>query len=134
MLGVVVGTLCASTAIAEPQDGLCRPCEVTHSPCFTIQGRLSAFQGTSWRLWRLGTNRVVGVLDGTGTEAEDHEKIIPDTVWLLLSKAPDRPAVRGTYTLCPLTPERHKEMQMVCMKDATNLSQVTLRSKPPSLN
>ena len=133
VLAFIAGALCAGTTLAEPRQSLCKPLAAAHSSYFTVEGQLSPYQGTpSWRIWRLGTKRILGVLDYTGAEAEEREKIIPDKAWALLIKDPDRLAVRGTYTLCPLTPMKPDGMQMVCIRRATNLSQVTLTYRPSS--
>ena len=118
--------LARPSAAAEERDTQCRPLMEARSPCFAIEGRLSLYQGTpSWRIWRFDTKHILGVLDSSGKEAEGPEKVIPNQVWLLLKKDPDKLAVRGTYMLCPFTPQRPGEMQMVCIKAATHLRQVS---------
>jgi hypothetical protein len=121
--------------MAERPESLCKPFAAARSFCFTVEGQLSPYQGTpSWRIWCLGTKRILGVLDYTGAEAEERERIIPDKVWSLLNQDPDRLAVRGTYELCPLTPMRPNGMQMVCIRRATNLRKVTLYAKSSNSN
>ena|SRR5580693_2083515 len=88
-------------------------------PCFTVHGKLVQSNGDpSLRIWRVGTKRILGILDCKGRDESS----------LALPKAVSRIAGEhaatstfGDYTVCPLTKPRTGWMQMVCIKSATHL-------------
>ena len=87
--------------------------------CFTVHGRLTQSNGApSFRIWRVGTNRILGVVDGDGKDESDNA--IPLNVQKVGGRYVDIP-VFGDYVVCPLTSERPGWMQMVCIQSATNL-------------
>ena len=74
--------------------------------CFNIHGRLSYWNGApSTRIWWVGTKRILGVPD----------EIVPESVAPHLNFDVD---AYGDYRVCPLTPEKPHEMQMVCIESA----------------
>lgn len=79
--------------------------------CFTVHGRLSAWNGTpSLRIWRVGTNRTLG----------DHED------WPLpedLAEGMDwNVEAWGDFEVCPFAKERPGVMQMVCIQSANHVT------------
>lgn len=85
--------------------------------CFTFRGRLSFSNGTpDCRIWRIGTKRMIGILDPTKPGEHNENPSLPDGVQCYPG--------RNTYadfTVCPYTAERPGEMQMVCVESASNL-------------
>jgi hypothetical protein len=80
------------------------------SACFKIHGRLSAYNGgPSLRMWRVGTKRMLGILDEFPLPQD-----FPDTnLW-------DQEAW-GDFEVCPFTQEKPGYMQMVCVESAKNM-------------
>ena len=102
------------TAYQEPiQSRLgCRQNPAVVGDCFIIHGRLSATNGTpSMRIWRIGTKRVLGV-------SPSEDEIVPETVKKYFGSGTH---IYGDFLVCPFTPPRPTEMQMVCVESATNL-------------
>jgi len=88
---------------------------------FLVHGRLSVYNGTpNIRIWKIGTNQILGVLDGTGQNAEG-PGVLPESVSKLLNPDPFGTAIFGDFTVCPLTVARSGEMQMVYIVDAVKL-------------
>ena len=87
--------------------------------CFKFRGRLSIHNGIPVRIWRLGTRRMVAVVDGDGS----YEPVLPGEVEDLLGpELPGAVAVYGDYEVCPLTKLKPGAMQFVCMVRAANLT------------
>jgi hypothetical protein len=77
--------------------------------CFKVHGRLSAWNGTpTMRIWRMGTNRILGVQDDIMPEA-------------LTSKMDWGVEAYGDFEVCPFTRERAGEMRMVCIEKAEDV-------------
>ena len=77
--------------------------------CFTVHGRLSAWNGTpTMRIWRIGTSRILGV----------HDDIMPEA---LTSKMDWEIEAYGDFEVCPFTKERSGEMRMICIEKAHNV-------------
>jgi len=90
----------------------CRGNEALVDNCFTLHGRLFVANGTpSLRIWRTGTNRLLGILP-------PEEEIMPPC---LLDKMSFQTSIYGDFTVCPFTRERPGEIQMVCIEEARHL-------------
>lgn len=77
--------------------------------CFTVHGRLSAWNGThTLRIWRIGTKRILGV----------HNEILPEAV---ADKMGWEVEAYGDFLVCPFTKDHPGEMQMVCVESAENV-------------
>ena len=82
--------------------------------CFTVHGRLSAYNGApTFRIWRVGTQRVLGVAGG-------ESPIMPPELKMQTGFDVD---IYGDYEVCPFTPSRPGRMQMVCIESASRLLQ-----------
>jgi len=81
--------------------------------CFRVQGRLAVYNGSpSLRIWRVGTNRILGV----------RTEITPENVSARFSDSdPFDTEIYGDYEVCPFTKEKPGEMQMVCIESASHL-------------
>jgi hypothetical protein len=85
--------------------------------CFMVHGRLSNYLGgPSTRLWRVGSHRMLGVSDIYGQAGY---RIIPTYLEKLLEDG--QTEVWGDYLVCPLTREKSREMQMVCIDSGKHL-------------
>jgi hypothetical protein len=77
--------------------------------CFTVHGRLSAFNGNpTFRIWRIGTKRYLGV----------SQEVLPEP---LTGKVNFDGYAVGDFLVCPFTVEKPGWMQMVCIESASNL-------------
>ncbi len=77
--------------------------------CFTVHGRLSAWNGApTYRIWRIGTNRILGVSND----------ILPESV---VGNINWNAEALGDFVVCPFSPERPGRMQQVCVESAKNL-------------
>jgi hypothetical protein len=81
--------------------------------CFTIHGRIRYGNGKpGLRIWRIGTNRMLGVLDS-------ENEMLPDNLARRLDGFGTD--VYGDFEVCPFTKLREGEMQMVCIESASHL-------------
>ena len=71
------------------------------------------------RITRLGTKRILGVLDGAKSDQSDD--VLPAALRSKLGPEWDKYVVYGDFTLCPLAQERPGHMQFVCLKDASHV-------------
>jgi hypothetical protein len=97
--------------------------------CYWTHGRLTAqVNGNpSFRLWKVGTKRVLGIyrgpsVDRAGLDSEGPE--LPANVEKQLARSkdpifPDR--VFADFEVCPLEPEKEGSMQAVCIESAKNI-------------
>ena len=78
--------------------------------CFTVHGRLSAWNGSpTMRIWRAGTKRILGDHDDWPLPEELAEHMGWDVeAW-------------GDFEVCPFTKERPGAMQMVCIESASHV-------------
>lgn len=80
--------------------------------CFIVHGRLSIWNGTpSLRMWRIGTNRILGVTTET----------TPENVSRLWGSDPFETEIYGDFEVCPFTKDKAGAMQMVCIESASRL-------------
>jgi len=86
--------------------------------CFWIHGRLSAANGSpTFRLWRIGARRILGVRDGEDESAA----MLPAPVRALVTPDAFQVDVFGDFQVCPQTPERPGRMRMVRIAGARRL-------------
>ena len=85
--------------------------------CFTLHGRLSFSNGTpDCRLWRIGTKRILGVLDPSNTQERNEGPRLPYGIACFPGDN-----TYADFTVCPMTKERPGEMQMVCVESASHV-------------
>ena len=116
-----------SATAGPPQDSekrkvACKTAENTKT-CYWTHGRLLAANGNpSYRLWKIGTHRVLGIYSGPGAEKADE----------LDNEHPELPANLGKYDLlkttifgdfevCPLEAEKEGHMQSACIESAKKI-------------
>ncbi len=111
----------------------CKTPEIAHS-CYWARGRLSLANGNpSYRLWKIGTNRLLGIYSGPaafngraqGNYALDNERPqlpsnVEDTLWNSV-KGPWPNILYGDFEVCPLNGEKPETMQAACIESAKNL-------------
>lgn len=97
-------------------NGLCDDRSKFVDECFRVHGRLFVSNGTpSVRILVVGTERIFGVVnDGDSQELE-----LPPNIAKPLTPSTH---ITGDFFICPLTKQKPKEMQMVCLKSGENLA------------
>jgi len=139
--------LCALAAQALPQSPTPGqsatmhrkiPCKTPENAamCYWTHGRLSVYNGDpSWRLWKIGTKRILGVFSGPShyparSDADMEDPELPanlDRIYQAILPRKERlkeafPDVAfGDFEICPLEPERKGWMQAVCIESAKNI-------------
>ena len=107
----------AQTGTPETSQKPCREQPGLVGKCFTVRGRLSLYNGApTVRLWRAGTRRMLGV---SGSYAEAGYSSIPAEIERQLDWETE---VWGVFVVCPFTPQRPREMQMICIESGKHLS------------
>ena len=120
MLAAAPAHAAAAAADAIAPDMACRKSAAVVGACFTVHGRRSVANGTpSFRIWPVGTRRIIGVVAANG-DAE--AAVLPPAVESRVVHGDQPRAVIGVYTLCPLSPRRPGRMQFACMAGARNLA------------
>jgi hypothetical protein len=102
------------------------PCKTPENAqtCYWTHGRLRAGNGTpSFRLWKIGTDRILGIYSGPSVDREnspDNEG--PEFPANLMRKfKPGKNQVFADFEVCPLERERPGEMQAACVESAKNI-------------
>lgn len=109
---------------AQTPEKPCRAQPRLVGKCFHVRGRLSLYNGApTIRLWRAGTRRMLGV---SASYAEAGYSSIPAEIERQLKWDVD---VWGDFEVCPFTPRRPGEMQMICIESGRNL--VTRQRQSP---
>jgi hypothetical protein len=119
---VAIGVLLiAGTAMAQQVAAQsCKTSPNIVGACFAVHGRLFVANGTpSVRILRIGTDRILGVLDRQ-FQAEG-EEVVPELVNRLLMPDPFFTDVYGDYLVCPFEKQEFGRMQMVCIESADHL-------------
>jgi len=115
LLVAVLGLLAKSPASQELKS--CREHPKLKGKCFTLRGRLSVYNGApAIRLWKVGTKRILGVSEQRF--AEDGYRNIPKDLKAQLNQDVE---IFGDYVVCPFTPQRQGEMQLVCIEEGKRL-------------
>ena len=123
MKRLLVILLMAVPAFAAPQK--CKGNPKVVSACYSVHGRLQLGANTvRLYLWPVGTKRMLGVTAGPRLDDAD------DPIWPRnLDLSQDVEAIYADFEVCPFTPERKGEMQLVCIESA---SHVAVKRYPPS--
>jgi hypothetical protein len=109
----------SSTALADGGTP-CAQSRAIVGRCFVVHGRMFFPNGNPpVRISRLGTKRILGVLDGA--KRDDTDAVLPEDLRGRLGPEWDKYEVYGDFDVCPLAPERPGHMQFVCLKDAGHI-------------
>jgi len=85
--------------------------------CFSLRGRLSVYNGSpALRIRRVGTRRILGISEQRFSVAGYRN--VPANV---ANQINQDVAILGDFLVCPFTPSRPREMQLVCIDTAKNL-------------
>jgi hypothetical protein len=123
---VVFAVLGYGLATAREVNSRNIPCKTPQNAnsCYWTHGRLGMYNGTpAYRLWKTGTNRLLGIYSGPSVDR-----------WGLDNEAPEFPAsvqrsfdaggwnrIYADFEICPLEKEKPGVMQAACIESAKNL-------------
>ena len=134
---IAVLALCAFAAEAIPQAAPKHkiPCKTPENAasCYWTHGRLNFYNGVpSYRVWKIGTKRILGVYSGPGayppgTDADSELPEFPAEIDKVFR--PPNNTVYANFEICPLEAERKGEMQAVCIESARNIVVEGLKPK-----
>jgi hypothetical protein len=112
--------LCGSVSAMSPPVAVeksCREHPQLIGKCFRVHGRLATYNGNpAVRLWRIGTKRVLGVSDQRFSLPEYRN--LPEDLTKQLNGENE---IIGDFLVCPFTPAKPREMQLICVESAKNL-------------
>ena len=95
----------------------CRQHPQLTGPCFTVHGALRYYNGApAVRIWKIGTDHLLGVSAGRFAVAGYCN--LPTEFVDTLNAGKE---VVADFVVCPFTPERAGEMQLVCVDSASNI-------------
>jgi hypothetical protein len=111
--------LAAMTAAssARANDGVCAKEPRLAGPCFRLHGVMFAANGTpTFRIWRTGTKRILGVLDS-------EDPAMPKTLHerMLRTGSGFDVRVSADFLVCPYARARKGRMQFVCIERASRV-------------
>jgi len=128
--GVLLLTLlCVALSIGSPAQRVSKrkiPCKTpaNAATCYWTHGRLSLYNGTpAFRLWKIGTHRVLGIYSGPPSERRhDLDNENPEFPVEVRQKfQPFQNQIFADFEVCPLEPERPHAMQAACIESAKNI-------------
>jgi len=112
----------ATARDAHPRSIPCKTPKNTTS-CYWTLGRIGLYNGTpAFRLWKIGTNRLLGIYSGPSVDRyglDNEDPQMPAS--LKRNFKPSENQVYGDFEVCPLEPEREGAMQAACIESAKNL-------------
>jgi hypothetical protein len=93
--------------------------------CYWTHGRLSIYNGNpTFRLWKIGTHRLLGIYSGPGFGPLDAGLNDEDDLELPANLEKydfTKVSVFGDFEVCPLASEKQGRMQAACIESAKNL-------------
>src|SRR5260370_35508035 len=110
---ILVFVLCSVVARAIHQAPPKRkiPCKTPENTasCYWTHGRLSVYNGNpSFRVWRIGTTKIVGIHSGPGAQRRDPEDgehpEFPPNVERLVDREVDVHRIFADFEICPSAP------------------------------
>jgi hypothetical protein len=97
--------------------------EKNANKCYWTHGRLAAGNGNpSYRLWKTGTDRILGIYSGPGAEQVDElDNEHPELPSNLNKYDLLKMRIFGDFEVCPLETEKDGYMQPACIESAKNI-------------
>ena len=101
------------------------PCKTPEnaSACYWTHGRLVYANGMpAFRLWKIGTKRLLGIYSGPAADRlslDNEDPQMPANLERIFN--PPETQVFGDFEVCPLEPVRDGAMQAACIESAKNL-------------
>jgi len=91
--------------------------------CYSVRGRVRFYnRNPSFRIWIIGTKRVLGLSEHWSTTYSRDWPIVPENLITLMNPWDD---VFGNFLVWPFTKYTPDWMQFVCVESASNLVFVT---------
>ena len=128
-MALVLFVLLAVSSSGESQSATGKrtiPCKTptNAATCYWTRGRLSLYNGAvNIRLWKIGTNRLLGIHGGPSVFRRDsddaEEPELPANVSRVFD--PLNNQIFADFEICPLEPERPGAMQAACIESAKNI-------------
>ena len=128
--------LCASRAENTKEFKRTIPCKTPEiaKSCYWAHGRLAAANGNpSYRLWKVGTHRLLGIYSGPATfngplrskypldnEAPQLPPNVEASLWKSVAGAWPN-TIFADFEVCPLEREKPGQMQSACIESAKNI-------------
>lgn len=101
------------------------PCRTPQNAnsCYWTHGRIGYYNGTpAIRLWKIGTNRLLGIYSGPSVDRFGLDNENPQLPPNVADKFdPTKNQIFGDFEVCPLEPERQGAMQAACVESAKNV-------------
>ena len=117
---VLMATLLAATLVMAAMHPRARAGPLSAGPCFWVHGRLFAANGApTFRIWPIGTRRLLGVKTGDGADAAIGD--LPEPVRAMVSPDAFQVDVEGDYRVCPLATDRSGRMRQIHIDQAVHL-------------
>jgi hypothetical protein len=118
----------AAPTIAAAAKPSCMTSPAVVSPCFSLRGRLSIYNGSYVeRLWPVGTKRLIALVNTDDTDAD-----LPKSLTRRFDLGPPTTvAIFGVYEVCPITRQRPGVMQHACLVKASHLVATSLWAGHP---
>jgi len=115
---VASSLLPSQSPTSQTKEKSCRQHPQLIGKCFSVHGRLSVYNGApAMRIWKIGTKRILGVSDQRF--ALPGYRNIPETIQNQLNQDVD---IFGDFLVCPFTPSKAGEMQLVCIEEGRKLN------------
>lgn len=91
--------------------------------CYWTHGRLSLYNGTpSFRLWKIGTHRILGIYSGPSVDRSGLDNENPEFPASIQKQfKPYENYIYADFEVCPLEPEISGKMQAACINSAKNI-------------
>jgi hypothetical protein len=118
LLLLVFAGVSVPAPVSETTDKSCRAQPRLIGKCFSVHGRLSVYNGApAVRIWRSGTRRMLGVSEQRFNLPGYRN--LPESLSHQLNGDNE---IFGDFLVCPFTRPKPREMQLVCIESARNLS------------
>ncbi len=118
LLLIICAGVSARSPVREASDKSCREHPQLTGKCFSVRGRLSVYNGApAVRLWRIGTRRVLGISEQRFNLPGYRN--LPESLTHELNGENE---ILGDFVVCPFTGPKPREMQLVCIESAKNVS------------
>ena len=118
LIVLVISNVSVPFSNLETTEKSCRQHPQVIGKCFAVRGRLSVYNGApAVRLWRIGTRRVLGVSEQRFNLAGYRN--LPESLTQQLNGTNE---IVGDFLVCPFTSPKPREMQLVCIESAKNVS------------
>ena len=118
LLLIICTVVSARSPVREASEKSCREHPQIIGKCFSVRGRLSVYSGApAVRIWRIGTRRVLGISEQRFNRPGYRN--LPESLAHGLNGENE---LLGDFLVCPFTRPKPREMQLVCIESAKNVS------------